>query len=316
MIDLSGQWLTWIGSWHLSAWDKEVSGYVASSLVLFTFCMRSMRSLRVIALASNVAFIFFAAVSDIAPVLVLHTILLPVNATRLVQIQLARAEAKRLLVRDSPYMPGAELGSPRFLSAGTLADPASALPLVEREQERVAGLLVANLPSEAATASGNELAVAAPAARKLLTEIEKFLVSLMASRPSADLLQWIAGLHSRNNVLSALHETLGELAPLIRQAAANGTGGLAEVIGEGLGVLLIHADEAALSREAEKVDLLLATTGDRSSLVEQLRQAAITRAVAGDSTELRAVYDLTSLYERTVWLLHRYAMLLANGAGS
>ena len=211
MIDLSGQWLTWIGSWHLSAWDKEVSGYVASSLVLFTFCMRSMRSLRVIALASNVAFIFFAAVSDIAPVLVLHTILLPVNATRLVQIQLARAEAKRLLVRDSPYMPGAELGSPRFLSAGTLADPASALPLVEREQERVAGLLVANLPSEAATASGNELAVAAPAARKLLTEIEKFLVSLMASRPSADLLQWIAGLHSRNNVPERLARNLGRV---------------------------------------------------------------------------------------------------------
>jgi CRP/FNR family cyclic AMP-dependent transcriptional regulator len=59
--------------------DHDVLGFLASGLVLTSFWMRSMLSLRVVALASNVAFINYGHVAHILPVTVLHAILLPIN---------------------------------------------------------------------------------------------------------------------------------------------------------------------------------------------------------------------------------------------
>ena len=59
-------------------------GYLASALVLATFCMRDLVALRWLAIASNLAFIAYGALADIGPVLVLHLLLLPVNVQRLV----------------------------------------------------------------------------------------------------------------------------------------------------------------------------------------------------------------------------------------
>ncbi len=87
-------WLTWAHSSQLHGWDQDISGYFASALVLATFCMKSMWWLRATALASNCAFIFYASVTDMRPILILHSILLPVNVCRM--IQLKRSSAARL----------------------------------------------------------------------------------------------------------------------------------------------------------------------------------------------------------------------------
>ena len=63
----------------------ELLGYAASLLVLGAFCMRDMVGLRLLALASNAAFIGYAALASIHPVLLLHLALLPMNAWRLWQ---------------------------------------------------------------------------------------------------------------------------------------------------------------------------------------------------------------------------------------
>lgn len=63
----------------------ELIGYLASLLVLATFCMSGMVALRAVAIASNVAFIAYAALVCISPVLLLHALLLPMNAYRLLQ---------------------------------------------------------------------------------------------------------------------------------------------------------------------------------------------------------------------------------------
>ena len=61
----------------------EPLGYLASALVLATFCMRNMVALRCMAIASNLAFIAYGGMADLGPVLVLHLLLLPVNVLRL-----------------------------------------------------------------------------------------------------------------------------------------------------------------------------------------------------------------------------------------
>lgn len=58
-------------------------GWLASALVLATFCMHDMVPLRVMAIASNLAFIAYGASAGIDPVLMLHVVLLPLNTWRL-----------------------------------------------------------------------------------------------------------------------------------------------------------------------------------------------------------------------------------------
>lgn len=61
----------------------ELSGYVASLLVFAAFYMKSMVPLRLVAIASNLAFIVYALYGELMPVLLLHGALLPLNVLRL-----------------------------------------------------------------------------------------------------------------------------------------------------------------------------------------------------------------------------------------
>jgi len=63
----------------------EGIGYLAASLVLATFCMKSMDALRLAAIASNMAFIAYGYFGHLTPVLLLHALLLPINIYRLVE---------------------------------------------------------------------------------------------------------------------------------------------------------------------------------------------------------------------------------------
>src|SRR5688500_4467065 len=64
---------------------SDLLGYAAAGLVLLTFLAQSMGTLRVVAIASNVMFIGYALLADVTPVLLLHVLLLPLNAWRLWQ---------------------------------------------------------------------------------------------------------------------------------------------------------------------------------------------------------------------------------------
>ena len=57
----------------------DALGYLAASLVLATFCAKSMVTLRLLAIASNAAFITYALATGLYPIVVLHTVMLPLN---------------------------------------------------------------------------------------------------------------------------------------------------------------------------------------------------------------------------------------------
>lgn len=65
----------------------EITGYIASVLVLLTFMTKDMRALRIIAILSNVAFIAYGALGWLAPILLLHALLLPLNIVRLKELR-------------------------------------------------------------------------------------------------------------------------------------------------------------------------------------------------------------------------------------
>ncbi|MEZ5787627.1 MAG: cyclic nucleotide-binding domain-containing protein [Xanthobacteraceae bacterium] len=88
----------------------EITGYVASALVLATFWMRTMIPLRLVALGSNIAFIVYGILGGLVPIWVLHSILLPLNIYRTVEmarlLQRVRRAARGDLSLDwlKPYM--------------------------------------------------------------------------------------------------------------------------------------------------------------------------------------------------------------------
>ena len=63
-----------------------IIGYAASGFVLATFWTNDMRRLRMLAILSNIAFISYAALAWLPPVLALHLLLLPLNVVRLIRM--------------------------------------------------------------------------------------------------------------------------------------------------------------------------------------------------------------------------------------
>ncbi len=90
--------------------EADAVGFAAAGLVLATFCMRSMVTLRWVAIASNVAFIVYGYLAGLAPVLFLHLLLLPVNAYRLTQLCCADV---RIGPTDGSRKAGTDAKSPR-----------------------------------------------------------------------------------------------------------------------------------------------------------------------------------------------------------
>jgi hypothetical protein len=66
--------------------DRSAIGFIASGLVLAAFGMKDMVALRVVAICSNVAFVAYAVMLNLQPILILHVILLPLNSWRLMGV--------------------------------------------------------------------------------------------------------------------------------------------------------------------------------------------------------------------------------------
>lgn len=93
-----------------SALATDAIGYLAAVLVLAAFCMRDMTTLRVLAMASNIAFIAYAARAGLHPVLLLHAVLLPLNLWRLLH---GRWGASGPTLADQPTALGQLLQVPK-----------------------------------------------------------------------------------------------------------------------------------------------------------------------------------------------------------
>lgn len=80
---------------HHHVTGVEWIGYLAALLVFSTFYMKTMVPLRTVAICSNVVFVTYAALGALYPILILHSILLPLNALRLYQMLRLRDRVRR-----------------------------------------------------------------------------------------------------------------------------------------------------------------------------------------------------------------------------
>lgn len=61
------------------ALDPEVIGWVAATMMLATFACQTVLGMRLFGVAANVAFITYGWAADLLPVMLLHTVVLPIN---------------------------------------------------------------------------------------------------------------------------------------------------------------------------------------------------------------------------------------------
>ena len=210
----------------------------------------------------------------------------------------------------APPAPGESLAHPRFIYPAAVSDPELALLLAAREQRRVAQLLPGALPEGTPPPDAADIPPAQVGAIgvHLAGEIGMFLASVAGAPLAREQTDLLANLQSRNEVLRNLHETLSDLTRTIQDAKPHqAAAALANALAEGLGALLLCVDDAAQSEDSYDIDLLLQLSSDRGDVVDGMRRRVIGADGHADPASQQSVYTMTSLFERAVWLIQRYA---------
>jgi phosphate:Na+ symporter len=227
-----------------------------------------------------------------------------------------RSRLQPMLERMLPPSVEENLAQPHYLYDGAASEPETALTLVDKEQSRMFTLLpsyigvIDHLEDGTHVPQPDAIFTAASMLDRIVSEFLNDMTDACASR---QLLERIADRKSCNALLLSLHETMNELATaLTKPFAAPSLKSLVENIREGLGALLLTAEEAVRTRVADDVDVLRQLTSDRSALVNGMRQRVMASDQALSIGDQAHLYNITNLLERIVWMLRRYAGLLAD----
>lgn len=228
-------------------------------------------------------------------------------------MRLAHRPVKRLIERRAPPSDEETLGRPHYLYDEAVAEPESALLLVDKEQQRLLSGLPCYLDAlrDEATVSGPVAEVRYPAESNILRLCDQFLTELVDRNHNRGVLERTIVLRDRNELLGSLQESLMELC-----AAANCNSQAGEVrtlinnLVESLHMMLETLADVAQLPDADDLDMLRMLTHDRSELMDSIRRRMQAGETAVAPEVQKSVFTVTALFERCVWLLRRYVLLL------
>lgn len=220
--------------------------------------------------------------------------------------------------RATPPTVEEELSRPHYLYDGAQEDADTAATLVDREHQRLLPFLAEMLDNvrHDRVRLPHDHRILHEAGGAVAAEIEGFLTDLLSGSPSREMLERLIRLRSRTEVLVGLLDGVRHLVQLIETLDGPQDGRLARLAGsivESLHALLEELAVEAVEHEAERREALLAVTLDRSEMMDRVRRSLL--AEAQDEGVQAALYPLTLLFERNVWLIRRYLILLPGGRG-
>ena len=214
---------------------------------------------------------------------------------------------RRIVARLLPMNAVETLSQPAFLLREALGDTEAALDLSMREVARLSGRLPQMI--EHVREEGDPAAPSAAvlrAAGATLTETTRaYLASLLDAPLARDQVAVALLLDDAANNAGALHEALADYAQEATHVRAVPT---AQRLNEALHLLLSAVADHADSLGAEEPELVLALLGHRDRLMEDLRQRLSAQSEL-TAEEQNALFRMTVLFERIVWLARR----LVNG---
>jgi phosphate:Na+ symporter len=205
------------------------------------------------------------------------------------------------------------LGKPRYLSDQGLAEPESALALVDSEHHR----LLCELPLyvDPLRSDGPESRYAVDvllnAGQVVARECEHFITALADQHHSHDVLERTNVLRERNDLIRNLQETVHDF-----HQAAVGTDQPEPVhhlllsMTDSLHMMLELLAEAHKQPDSEDLDMLRTLSQDRSDMMDNVRKGLLSMGERIAPAHQQTAFACTTLFERSVWLLRRYVLSL------
>ena len=227
-----------------------------------------------------------------------------------------------MLQRRLPAAGPDDLSQPQFIYYEAASEPATALDLIEKEHLR----LVRRLPVYAEamrSARGSPQrdearGIHAPFAT-LAGRIDHFQHELVHQQLGPSETERLTGLQSRLSLIVYVEDSLQTLMTISEPVPLDGR--LASRIStlvEALDFMLLTLIDALESTDAEAGELLLQITEDRGDFVERIRQDYLAEESGASSGDRAVLLQVTSIFERVVWMTQRLARLIEAGrrAGS
>jgi len=304
----------------LSAWT--LAGRLTGSarqLILYQFSLKAPGVLIMVLLfladwASGMHFIQTALQhAGLSPSAQLAAVYVLLQIASYLSTLLTHQHVKDLIERHAPPSDEETLGRPRYLYDEALAEPESALLLVDKEQQRLLSSLPDYLGSlrEDVIKTGPAVEVRHPAESNILRLCDQFLTELADRNHNREVLKRTIVLRDRNELLGSLQESLVEL---ITVANSNPHAGevrtLINNLVESLHMMLETLADVAKLPDADDLDMLRMLTHDRSELMDSIRRRMQGGEIVVAPEVQQSVFSATALFERCTWLLRRYVLLL------
>ena len=227
---------------------------------------------------------------------------------------LLQAPISRLLAALAP--PGAEesLGRPAYLLDEALADPALALDLVAREEQRLLGRLPAMLDGvrAEADAGGPSCEALRAASQSVAAATRRYLAGVLDSEPGRRAVTRAMRLQRVLDNIVALNEAVDEFQKTVRIAMTEAGDPVGRMV-ESLHMLLEVLIEIAAGQDTAEQEMSLALLGDRRQVIEGLRSRLMSASTEAKVQE--ALFRSTVLFERIVWLARDTAVAAIEASG-
>lgn len=220
----------------------------------------------------------------------------------------------KLCARLSPERAEEELARLRFLNDEVAEAPAAALLLAEKEQLRLMRRLPDYLDYTRDATQAIDLQYQHDAFQEVGDQIRRFQGRLMIQSLAPEDTEWLLNQQKRQELLAAIEETCLELCRAVMQCHDDRVRQLCSGIVEALDTALLTAISAMENGDSGELSMLDIMTRDRGAAMENIRKKYLAAELELTPGERGQVLQVTTLFERATWSLHRFGNLLGASA--
>lgn len=225
---------------------------------------------------------------------------------------------ERFVIGRWPPHPAEELSSPKYVSHDSLADPATAIDLVEKEQMRILkaardylAFVRPHVVHEVHPASLHR------SFETLFRQMGQFFTALVGKQIDRTTSSRLGNAHARQELLELVEDSLFQLA--VSAESMPPTSKLAPLIenfAEALDFLLMFAGDAARTLDRDRAQFVFDLSSDRGDMMGGIRNMYLAPDQALSADEKALLLRMTNLFERVVWMIQRYSDLLLKNVDS
>jgi len=203
---------------------------------------------------------------------------------------------------------------PQFIYEEALEEPPVALNLVEQEELRLANRLK-TYTQAMRTAAGSAERTAAAGMHEPFVAVasatENFLQQLATQSLCPSTSARLISLENRLRLLRYIEESVRSLfTSSVKMAAGSELRRHLDAYTEGLDFLLDRMIEALTLKDETTVETFVTLTEGRSEILEGVRSDYLRSAADSNAPDQAALFEVAHGFEQTMWMLHRFALLL------